>query len=95
MKYLKQVITVTHWEFSRFFKPKNEAIGIVIMLVVSAIFYFGGKYAFSDTDKKLEISVLNDMDYSLTEIPKNDYAINLIPKDEKTKFIENLKMNRS
>jgi ABC-2 type transport system permease protein len=91
MKYLKQVITVTRWEFSRFFKPKNEAIGIVIMLVVSSVFYIGGKYAFSDTDKKLEISILNDMDYTLTEILKNDYKINRILAEHKTKFIERLK----
>jgi ABC-2 type transport system permease protein len=91
MTYLKQVITVTRWEFSRFFKPKNEAIGIIIMLIVSAVFYFGGKYAFSDPDKKLEISVLNDTDYSLTEFLKNDYLINRIPSEQKTKFIERLK----
>ena len=94
MKYLKQVIIVTRWEFSRFFKPKNEAIGIVIMLVVSAVFYFGGKYALSDTDKKLEISVLNDMDDTLTEILKNDYIINRIPAEHKAKYIGSLKNER-
>jgi ABC-2 type transport system permease protein len=92
---IKQVITVTRWEFSRFFKPKNEAIGIVIMLVLSAISYVGGKYAFSDTDKKMEISVLNDVDYSLTEILKNDYTINLIPAGDKAKFIESIKTSRN
>lgn len=94
MKYWKQVITVTHWEFSRFFKPKNEAIGIVIMLVVSSVFYFGGKYAFSETDKKMEISVLNDIDYTLTEILKNDYKIIRIPAEQKTKFTERLKVEK-
>lgn len=72
MKYLKKVIIVTRWEYSRFFKPRNEAIGIVIMLVISAVSYFGGKYAFSDSDKKLEIFAVNDMDYALTEILKDD-----------------------
>jgi ABC-2 type transport system permease protein len=91
MKYLKQVITVTRWEFSRFFKPRNEAVGIVVMLIVSSVFYFGGKYAFSNTDKKLEISVLNDMDYALTEILKNDYKIYRIPAEQKTEFLERLK----
>jgi len=94
MKYLKKVITVTRWEFSRFFKPKNEALGIVIMLVVSAIFYLGGKYAFSDTDKKLKISALNDMDVSLTEILNNNYVINQIPKEDKAKFIAHLRNER-
>ena len=42
MKYVNQVITVTRWEFRRFFKPKNEVLGIAVMLLVSVIFYFGG-----------------------------------------------------
>jgi ABC-2 type transport system permease protein len=101
MKYWKQTITVTRWEFSRFFKPKNEAIGIIIMLVVSVAFYFGGKYAFSDTnekmentDKKMEISVLNDMDETFTEALKNHYTINKIPAEHKGAFIESLKSER-
>ena len=91
MKYLKKVIIVTRWEYSRFFKPRNEAIGIVIMLVISAVSYFGGKYAFSDSDKKLEIFAVNDMDYALTEILKDDYKIHRIPADQKTKVTERLK----
>ncbi len=91
MKYWKQVITVTRWEFSRFFKPKNEAIGIVMMLVVSSVFYFGGKLAFSDSGKKPEISVINNIDSSLTDILKNDYTLNRIPAQQKTKFLETLK----
>ena len=94
MKYLKQVITVTRWEFGRFFKPKNEALGIVIMLVVSTVFYFGGKYAFSDTDKKLEVSVYNDMDVTLTESLNNHYVIKEIPKEDKAKFVEHLSNER-
>ncbi len=94
MKYWKQVITVTRWEFSRFFKPKNEVIGIVIMLVVSSVFYFGGKFAFSDTDKKLEISVIDDIDFMLTEILKDDYVINRIPAQQKPKFSDRLKKEK-
>lgn len=94
MNYLKQVLTVTSWEYSRFFKPKNEAIGIVIMLVVSVIFYFGGKYAFSDSDKKLEISVAHDIDKALTEILQNNYVINSLPAEQKTILIGNLKNER-
>lgn len=98
MKYLKQIIIVTRWEYSRFFKPKKEAIGIIIMVVVSVVFYFGGKYAFSDankkresTDKKMEVSVLNDMDDTFTETLKNHYIINKIPAEHKGTFIESLK----
>jgi len=95
MKYIKQVIIVTRWEFSRFFKPKNEVIGLVTMIVVSAVFYVGGKYAFSDTDKKMEISVLNEMNTTLSEILKNDYKINQIPASDKATFIERIKTTRN
>ena len=88
MKYFKQVITVTRWEFGRFFKPRNEALGIVIMLVVSVVFYFGGKYAFSDsTDNKLEISVFDDMDVALNKFLSEHYIVKEISKAEKVKFI--------
>lgn len=90
MKYLKQVITVTRWEFSRFYKPKNEAIGIVIMLVMSTVFYFGGKYAFSDTDQKMEISVFKDTDATLTEFLNTHYIVKEIPKTDKGLFLERL-----
>jgi ABC-2 type transport system permease protein len=90
MNYLKQVITVTRWEFNRFFKPRNEALGIVIMLVVFALFYFGSKYAFSETDTKPEVTVFKGVDVFLTEILNNHYIIKQIPKEDKSKFIEQL-----
>jgi ABC-2 type transport system permease protein len=87
MNYLKQVVTVTRWEFGRFFKPRNEALGIVIMLVVSTVFYFGGKYAFSDSDKKIEISVYQDTNPELTEFLSSHYMVKEIRKAEKAAFI--------
>lgn len=91
MKYFKQVVTVTRWEFGRFFKPRNEALGIVIMLLVSVVFYFGGKYAFSDTDEKLNIGVYDDIDFTLREFLNSHYNIKEIPKSEKAQFIDLIK----
>jgi ABC-2 type transport system permease protein len=88
MKYLKQVITVTRWEFGRFYKPRNEALGLVIMLVVSVVFYFGGKYAFSESDYKMEINVYYDMDDTLTTFLNSKYLVKMIPREDKAKFIE-------
>ena len=88
MKYLKQVFTVTRWEFGRFYKPRNEVLGIVIMLVVSVVFYFGGKYAFSETDYKMEINVYNDMNDTLTTFLNSKYSVKMISKEDKAKFIE-------
>lgn len=98
MNYWKKVIIVTRWEFSRFFKPKNEAIGILVMLVVSVVFYLGGKYAFSNPDekianaeRKMEISVLNGMDETFIEAMNDHYAIKEIQVDRKQAFIRRLK----
>ena len=91
MKYWKQVLTVTLWEFSRFFKPKNEAIGIVVMIVVSIVSFLGTKYAFSEKDKKQEIYVFNDMDASITDFLGAHYVIKQMPNDEKPKLLEQLK----
>ncbi|MCA0446114.1 MAG: ABC transporter permease [Bacteroidetes bacterium] len=88
MRYFSQVLTVTRWEFSRFFKPKNEALGIIIMLAVSTVGYFGGKYAFSDTEQKMEISVVNNLDTTLSDFLNSRYIVKEIPKDEKADFLE-------
>jgi len=88
MNYIKQVITVTSWEYSRFFKPKNEAFGILIMIATSVVFYFGGRYAFSESDKKSEVHVYTNTDATLTEFLSSHYIIKAIPESEKAQFIE-------
>ncbi len=95
MSYLKQVITVTRWEFGRFFKPKNEAIGIVVMVIVSTVFYFGGKYAFSDKSPEIEVFVHNDTNGALTEVLKNDFDVHQLPSEQKGNFIRELGVNRN
>jgi ABC-2 type transport system permease protein len=90
MNYLKQVITVTTWEFSRFFKPKNEAMGLVIMLMISIVGFLVGRYAFSDSNEKMEISVLNNTDFALTEFLNSHYVINKVPINHKDNFIRDL-----
>ncbi len=90
MKYLTQVITVTKWEFRRFFKPKNEALGIVIMLLVSAIFYLGGRYAFSDSDEKQKLTVFKDLDGKLTESLSVDFELNIVPSEQESSVIREI-----
>jgi ABC-2 type transport system permease protein len=87
MKYLNQVITVTRWEFMRFFKPKNEALGIVIMLLISVISYFGGKYAFSESGEKPRLTVFQDLDATLTERLSLDFELTKISDEQKSSVI--------
>ena len=88
MNYFKQVITVTRWEFMRFFKPKNEVLGIGIMLLVSVIFYFGGKYAFSESSEKPRLTVFQDLDSKLTERLSLDFELTKVP--DETKIFRNI-----
>lgn len=90
MSYLKQVTTVTRWEFSRFFKPKNEAIGIFVLLIVSAVIYIGSRYAFSDKSPEIEVFVHNDTNGALTEVLKNDFNVQQLPSEQKASFIREL-----
>ncbi len=95
MSYIKQVITVTRWEYGRFFKPKNEAIGIIVMLIVSAVFYFGSKYAFSDKSPEIKIFVNNDTNKALTEVLKNDFNVQQLASGQKDFFIRDLSVNKN
>ncbi len=90
MNYLKQVRTVTHWEFSRFFKPKNELIGIVVMLITFTAFYFGGRYAMSGANKMQDVAVMANVDAALLELLSDNFDITIIPGYEKQLFIDNL-----
>ena len=94
MNNLKQTITVTRWEYGRFFKPRNEAIGIIIMLVISAVFYLGSKYAFSDKSPEIEVFVHNDPGGGLTDILTDDIAVQQLTADMKESFITGLGQER-
>ncbi len=95
MNYIKQIITVTQWEYSRFFKPKNEAIGLIIMLLISGALYFGGKYALSESIPEINVFVLNDNNGTLTEILKNNFTVRRFASSQKDIFIKGLNENKN
>ncbi len=91
MNYVKQLMTVTSWEFSRFFKPKNEAIGIVVMLATSVIFYFGTGYILSDASEKTTLRVYAEEDPLIAQLLEPHYHLQMVSDEEKAAFIEQLK----
>lgn len=50
--YWRQLATVTKWEYTRFFKIKNELIGIGIMLVMATLSFFGTRAVMKDDPEK-------------------------------------------
>jgi ABC-2 type transport system permease protein len=94
MKYLKQLSIVTFWEYRRFFKPKNEALGLIIMLVVSVIFYIGGRYALSEKNEKPKLSITPNPDSLLVGLLSENFSLNIVPSDEKDVIIEQIAQNK-
>jgi len=90
MNYYKQVLTVALWEYRRFFKIKNELLGIVIMLIVFSLSYFGGKYATSKTSEKQQLTVLKDFNPQLIEILSNAFEVETIPNDEMDEYLSRI-----
>ncbi len=90
MNYIKQLFTVTLWEFGRFFKPKNEAIGIIVMLGVSIVSYFGSKYAFSDKNPQIQVFIHNDTVGALSDFLKQTFLVQQITIHQKDKLIGEL-----
>jgi ABC-2 type transport system permease protein len=81
MNYLHQILTVTRWEYGRFFKPKNEVLGIVIMLVISAVFYLGSTFALSDKRPTIEVLLYHDVDSALTKFLVEGFTVRQISAD--------------
>ena len=56
---LRLTLTVTRWEFTRFYKIRNELIGLGIMLVVSLISYFITSAALKQPDELPRVAIIN------------------------------------
>ncbi len=80
MNYFKQVHTVTWWEFKRFYKLKNELIGIGVLIVFFGIGYFGGNLAVKGATEKQEITLHASADSQLKEILSQSYHLKTIPE---------------
>lgn len=79
MNPIKQLMTVTYWEFSRFFKPKNELLGIVVMLLVSVVTFFATKYLLSDSRREpVVITMKEDAEVTLVDFLNQYYTVDLI-----------------
>lgn len=95
MHHIKQIITVTHWEFSRFFKPKKELIGLLFMVVISAVFYLVSVYAMKEKKPEIEVYINNDTDGKLTDKLKDGFVVRHLPTERKELFIRQLNVQKN
>lgn len=87
MKYKNQLFTVTFWEYRRFFKPKNELLGIAVMLVLFTFIYFGGKYAMSVSKEKPCMMLLDSIDPQLTNLLSEAFVVEKISFEKKGEYL--------
>lgn len=94
MKYIKQVLTVTLWEYRRFFKPKNELLGIAVMILVFFLVYFIGNYAASAEEEKTSLTISDKLDVKLTSLLSKEFELSKIPENQKDNYINQIYDNR-
>ncbi len=90
MTYLKQLWTVSMWEYKRFFKIKNELIGIAIMLIVSLIMIWGGSFIKSLKSDVADLTVIDNIDNSLVSALETKFNIIKVPLSDQDKVIERI-----
>jgi len=90
MNHFRQVWNVTMWEYRRFFKPKNEILGIVIMLIIFTIGFSAGKYAISDDTEKKPLSVMAGLDPRLESLLTGPFTVTVIQEAGKSTFLASI-----
>ncbi|MBW6478269.1 MAG: hypothetical protein K0B37_02505, partial [Bacteroidales bacterium] len=93
-KYLRQVLTVTLWEYKRFFKLRNELLGILILLLFG---FAGGSIASffgRESNKKTEITIFENASEKLRNSLAGSFNIIEISPDEKNRFTETMKAEK-
>lgn len=91
MNRFQQILTVTIWEYHRFFKIKNELIGIAIMLVMGVVGFFGGSYLFlSGSDKQEPVMVHQNVGDALTEELSETFEVTIIDENQKQSKTEEI-----
>lgn len=94
MKYINQVTRVTLWEYRRFYKPKNELLGIVIMLMVSAASFFITRYAMSDSGEKHKLTVVYGTDSQLIGMLTANFEIDSVSVTQQEAAISKIAQNK-
>lgn len=90
MNYFRQILTVTIWEYKRFYKIKNELIGILVLIVVAGLSFSGTRFAVEGMSKRQEITLLNTVSPALAEIMAERFDTIVISKNQKEDYKKQL-----
>jgi ABC-2 type transport system permease protein len=94
MNYYKQLLTVTMWEYKRFYKIKNELIGIIVMLILFSVGYFGGKFAVKGLGEKQDLLISEDAPAALITQLESSYNLQPITASKKENTIQQLETEK-
>ncbi len=95
MNYLRQLMIVTLWEYKRFFKPKNEAIGILVMFIVSGMFYLGGRFVFKENNERSPLIVTTGIEEELVHSLSEDFVVEVINNSEEPEYLQKINSDKN
>lgn len=94
MNYFRQILTVTLWEYKRFYKIKNELIGIVVLIVAGGFGFFVTRFAIEGISKPQEIALLETASPALSEIMAERFDTIMVTKNEKEDYKNQIVENK-
>lgn len=93
MHYFKQVLTVTLWEYQRFYKIKNELIGLGVMLLMFVFGFYGGRYAVRSVTGTTSITVVDVSEGLVDELSKS-FDVNILEGHQADDYIQSIEADQ-
>ena len=81
MNHVRQARLVAAWEFRRYFKWRDQALGLLFFLVIGGAAYVGGRVA-SSGDRAMTVAVSGLDSDALTAIVRADSRLRIVPAPE-------------
>ncbi len=96
MNYFKQLKTVAFWEYQRFYKLKNELIGIAVLIIMGLVggFVGAGVQSYVEAEKDITITITDQESTELKEALSDRFTVEIIDASKLDDFIEKIKKER-
>ncbi len=96
MNYFKQLKTVAFWEYQRFYKLKNELIGIAVLIIMGLVggSVGAGIQSYAEAEKDITITITDQESPELKKALSEKFTVDIIDASQQDDFIEKIKQER-